>query len=103
MKVKEENLKLTRNQWIRIVVALAVVLAISACGKKKVASAPPTSPPPPSPAPTASLTANPNTIPAGQASTLTWKTDYATDVTIDQLGKVDPDRKSTRLNSSHLV
>ena len=26
----------------------------------------------------------------GQASTLTWKTDYATDVTIDQLGKVDP-------------
>src|ERR1022692_3300639 len=90
MKVKEENLKLTRNQWIRIVVALAVVLAVGACGKKKVASAPPTSPPPPSPAPTASLTANPNTIPAGQASTLTWKTDYATDVTIDQLGKVDP-------------
>ena len=90
MKVKEEKLKLTRNQWIRIVVALAVVLAISACGKKKVASAPPTSPPPPSPAPTASLTANPNTIQAGQASTLTWKTDYATDVTIDQLGKVDP-------------
>src|ERR1017187_19371 len=89
MKVKEEKLKLTRNQWIRIVVALAVVLAIGACGKKKVASAPPT-PPPPSPAPTASLTANPNTIPAGQASTLTWRTDYATDVTIDQLGKVDP-------------
>src|ERR1035437_7484673 len=89
MKQKEEKLKLTRNQWIRLVVALAVVLAIGACGKKKVASAPPT-PPPPSPAPTASLTANPNTIPAGQASTLTWKTDYATDVTIDQLGKVDP-------------
>src|SRR5664280_1807029 len=56
-------------------------------GKKKVASAPP---PPPPPAPTASLIANPNTIHAGQASTLTWKTDYATDVTIDQLGKVDP-------------
>ena len=84
----EEEVERTRSQWIRIIVALAVVLAVGACGKKKVASAPP--PPPPSPAPTASLTANPNTIPAGQASTLTWKTDYATDVTIDQLGKVDP-------------
>jgi peptidoglycan-associated lipoprotein len=82
-------LKLTRSQWIRIIVALTVVLAVSACGKKKVASTPPP-PPPPAPAPTASLTANPNTIQVGQASTLTWKTDYATDVTIDQLGKVDP-------------
>ena len=82
-------MKLTRSQWIRIIVALTVVLAVSACGKKKVASTPPP-PLPPAPAPTASLTANPNTIQAGQASTLTWKTDYATDVTIDQLGKVDP-------------
>ena len=82
-------MKLTRSQWIRIIVALAMVLAVSACGKKKVAPAPPP-PPPPAPAPTASLTANPNTIQAGQASTLTWRTDYATDVTIDQLGKVDP-------------
>ncbi len=82
-------MKLTRSQWIRIVVALAVVLAVSACGKKKVAQAPPPPPPPPTPAPTASLTANPNTINAGQASTLTWTTNYATDVTIDQLGKVD--------------
>jgi peptidoglycan-associated lipoprotein len=88
--VKEEKVKLTRSQWIRIVVALAVVLAVSACGKKKVASTPPPPPPPPPPAPTASLTANPNTIQAGQASTLTWRTDYATEVTIDQLGKVDP-------------
>jgi len=83
-------LKLTRSQWFRILVALAVVLAVSACGKKKVAQAPPPPPPPPPPAPTASLTANPNTINAGQASTLTWTTNYATDVTIDQLGKVDP-------------
>jgi peptidoglycan-associated lipoprotein len=36
------------------------------------------------------LTANPNTISAGQASTLTWTTDYATSVTIDGIGKVDP-------------
>ena len=61
---------------------------VSACGKKKAAPPPP--PPPPAPAPTASLTANPNSINAGQSSTLTWSTQYATDVTIDQLGKVDP-------------
>ncbi len=87
-------MKLTRSQWIRIIAALAVVLAVGACGKKKVAPPPPP-PPPPSPAPTASLTANPNTIQAGQASTLTWKTDYATDVSIDQLGKVDPSGSRT--------
>ena len=32
-------MKLTRSQWIRIIVALAVVLAVGACGKKKVATA----------------------------------------------------------------
>ena len=36
------------------------------------------------------LTANPNTITAGQASTLTWTTDFASIVTIDGIGKVDP-------------
>jgi peptidoglycan-associated lipoprotein len=86
--------QLTRKQWIHVVVALAMVLAVSACGKKKVAPPPP-APPPPPPAPTASLTANPNTINAGQASTLTWKTDYATDVEIDGLGKVDPSGSRT--------
>jgi peptidoglycan-associated lipoprotein len=62
---------------------------VSACGKKKAAPPPPP-PPPPAPAPTATLTANPNTINAGQSTTLTWSTQYATDVTIDQIGKVDP-------------
>jgi peptidoglycan-associated lipoprotein len=69
-------------------------MAVSACGKKKAAPPPPP-PPPPAPAPTASLTANPNTINAGQATTLTWRTDYATDVSIDQLGKVDPSGSRT--------
>jgi peptidoglycan-associated lipoprotein len=36
------------------------------------------------------LTADPNSIVAGQASTLTWRTDFATDITIDGIGKVDP-------------
>jgi len=36
------------------------------------------------------LTANPNTITAGQSTTLTWSTDFATSVSIDGIGKVDP-------------
>jgi peptidoglycan-associated lipoprotein len=86
---RTELKQLSRKQWIHIVVALAMVLAVSACGKKKAAPPPPPPPPPP-PAPTASMSANPNTINAGQSSTLMWKTDYATDVEISGLGKDDP-------------
>ncbi len=91
-------MKLTRSQWTKVVVALAVVMMVSACGKKKAAPPPPP-PPPPAPAPTASLTANPNTINPGQATTLTWKTDYATSVTIDQIGGVDPSGSRTLMPS----
>lgn len=85
----ETKLKLRRNQWIQVVVALAAVLAVAACAKKKP-PAPPPAPPAPPPAPTAMLTASPNTITAGQAAILTWNTDFATDVSIDGIGKVDP-------------
>jgi len=94
----EEELKLTRSQWTKVVVALAVVMTVSACGKKKAAPPPPPAPPP-APAPTASLTANPNTIDPGQATTLTWKTDYATSVVIDQIGPVDPSGSRTMMPS----
>jgi len=83
------TLKARKIQWIHIVPALVLILVAAACSKKK--PAPP--PPPPAaklPAPTAMLTANPNTIEAGQASTLTWNTDFATDISIDGIGKVDP-------------
>jgi peptidoglycan-associated lipoprotein len=82
-------LKSKSSQWSKIVIALAVILMISACGKKK-ATAPPPPPPPPPPAPTASLTASPNTVNPGDATTLTWSTTNATEVTIDQIGSVDP-------------
>lgn len=82
-------MKSTRLQWIKIISALALVLMVAACSKKKP-PAPTPVPPPPAPAPKAMLTANPNTIVAGQASTLTWSTDFATDVSIDGIGKVDP-------------
>jgi peptidoglycan-associated lipoprotein len=68
---------------------LAIVLAVTACSKKKP-PAPTPVPPPPAPAPTAILTANPNTITAGQASTLTWSADFSNDVTLEGIGKVDP-------------
>jgi len=87
-------LKRKRSEWSKITIALAVVLMVSACGKK-APPAPPPPPPPPAPAPTASLTANPNTITAGQSTTLIWKTDYATDVSIDSMGKVDPSGSRT--------
>ena len=80
-------MKLSKAQWIHVVLALAAALTVSACGKKKP-TPPPPAPPPPMPAPTASLSASPNTINAGQATTLTWRTEHATEVTIDQVGKV---------------
>ena len=72
---------------MKIVIALVVTLLVGACQKKQVATAP-TPPPPPQLYPTASLTANPNTVNPGQSATLTWNTEHATDVTIDQIGKV---------------
>jgi len=40
-------------------------------------TAPPPPPPPPPAAPTASLSANPDSVPPGQATTLTWRTENA--------------------------
>ncbi|HZD32898.1 MAG TPA: OmpA family protein [Candidatus Angelobacter sp.] len=82
-------MKLHRIQWLKLISALMILLAVAACSKKKP-PAPTPAPPPPAPAPTAILTANPNSIVAGQASTLTWSTDFSSDVSIDGIGKVDP-------------
>ncbi len=75
-------------KWITLVVALGAVMMLGAC-KKKVAPPPP-APPPPPPAPTASLTASPNSIQKGQSTTLTWETSNATDVSIEGIGAVQP-------------
>jgi peptidoglycan-associated lipoprotein len=63
-------------------------MLLAACHKK--VAPPPPPPPPPPPAPTASLTANPNTVEKGQSVTLTWETSNATDVSIDGIGAVQP-------------
>jgi peptidoglycan-associated lipoprotein len=68
-------------KWIMVVFALSAIMTLGAC-KKKVAPPPPPPPPPPA-APTASLTANPNTVEKGQPTTLTWETTNATDINID--------------------
>jgi len=70
-----------------LVFALGTIMFLAACAKKV---APPPPPPPPAPnAPTASLSANPNTINPGQSTTLTWQTTNATDVSIDGIGPVE--------------
>jgi len=84
----EENVKQPKMKWITLVFALGAILMLGAC-KKKVAPPPPPPPPPP-PAPTASISANPNTVQKGQPTTLTWETTNATDVTIDGIGAVKP-------------
>src|ERR1700751_252616 len=73
--------------------ALSVLLVIAGC--KKNQPAPPPPPPPPPPAPTASISANPSTVNAGQSTQLTWQTENATDVSIDGIGKVDASGSQT--------
>ena len=80
---------LKRIQWIKLILALAFILAVTACSKKQP-PAPTPVPPPSAPAPKATLTATPNTISPGQAALLSWSTDFATEITIDGIGKVDP-------------
>ena len=69
-------------QCLALLVVIAAILTLGACGKKKV-TAPPQPPPPPPAAPTASLSASPDTINPGQSATLSWQTTGATDVTLD--------------------
>src|SRR3954471_9088036 len=75
------------------VAALSLLFAIAGCHKKPAPT--PAPPPPPPPAPTASISANPATINAGQSTQLTWQTDNATDVSIDGVGKVQASGSQT--------
>ena len=80
-----KTIRMTR--WTALIFALSASMFLGACHKKV---APPPPPPPPAPsAPTASLSANPNTLDPGQSTTLTWQTSNATDVSIEGIGPVD--------------
>ena len=95
------------TKWALTLVVLSIMLLAAACGGKKAAPPPPAPPPPPPAAPTATLTANPNTVNAGQPTTLNWNVTNATDVSIDGIGPVDPhgSREVTPADSTtyHLV
>jgi peptidoglycan-associated lipoprotein len=76
---------------ILILLLGGLLVAGTACGKKKVATTvTPTAPPrppdpskPSAPAPTITLEASPSTITSGQPSTLKWNSTDATSITID--------------------
>lgn len=94
------------TKWAFTVVVLTLLTIVSACGGKKKTTAPPPAPPP-MPAPTATLTANPNTVAPGQATTLSWQTSNASSVSIDGIGPVEANgsRQVTPADSTtyHLV
>lgn len=91
MKISDESTH-GKLRWATLLVLMAAIMVLGAC-KKKVQPAPPPPPPPPA-APTASLSANPNTIEKGQSVTLTWETTNATDVTLGP-NKVEPNGSAT--------
>jgi peptidoglycan-associated lipoprotein len=80
------NLKFKSS--VPILVALAVALALTACGTKKVTTTAKPETPQPAAAPTATLSASPSVIQQGQSTQLTWQTANATDITIAGLGTV---------------
>ena len=94
-----------RLKGIGIVLMIGAVMMLGACKKK---TPPPPPPPPPAPtAPTASLSASPDTVDKGASTTLTWQTTNATDVSIDGIGAVQPSGSQsvtpTESTTYHLV
>jgi peptidoglycan-associated lipoprotein len=66
---------------------LVVTIVLGGC-HKKVARVVPPPPPAVTPAPTATIAANPDVIHPGQSTTLTWHTQNANDINIEGLGTV---------------
>ena len=83
------------NPWMPAaqIAALSILLFIAGCHKKP--TPPPAPPPPPPPSPTASISANPATVNAGESTQLTWQTENATDVSIEGVGKVQANGSQT--------
>ena len=81
--MKEIRLRLSA-----LILAMGAIMFLGACHHPP--KTPPPPPPPPPAAPTATLTASPDTVDKGQSSTLTWQTSNATDVSIEGIGAVQP-------------
>jgi peptidoglycan-associated lipoprotein len=85
----------TKRSLALLVGLLGVILLAGACHKKQ-AVAPPPPPPPPPPAPTVTLTAEPSTVEKSQSVTLSWTSQNATDLSLDQgVGKVQAQGSTT--------
>lgn len=79
----------------RLSVATSALVLIMIAGCAKKTPPPPVAPPPPPPAPTASISANPSTLQKGGSTQLTWRTDNATDVSIEGIGSVETNGSKT--------
>ena len=77
----------SRNRIFTCLVLLIAVVSFAGCSKKKTSTAP-SAPPLTGPAPTAQLTATPNSITAGDQVVLSWRTTDATSISIDGIGDV---------------
>ena len=98
----------TLNRWKHAVLFAGLALvATTGCHKKAVTTSPAALAPETAAAPTASLTADPQTIDLGQSVVLNWRTSGATSVSIDGIGAVAVNGTQTVSPSSstsfHLV
>ncbi len=73
---------------LAIIAGAAAMLALAGCHKKAAAPPPPPPPAATAPAPTASITASPDTINPGQSVVLAWRTTDATSASIEGIGPV---------------
>jgi len=88
-------------------VSLAALLVVAGCHKKKPAPPPPPPPTVSAPAPTAEITVTPTSVNSGDSAVLTWKTENATDVSIEGVGQVATagtmNVKPTESTNYHLI
>ena len=77
---------------VALITACAAVLFVAGCSKKPVATAPPPTQAPPPARPTVTLQANPTSLNKGDATTLSWSSTNATQLTISpEVGAVAPE------------
>ena len=100
-------MQLTNRKSLALAASLAALLTVAGCHKKNQAPPTPPAPTEAAPPPTASITATPDTVTAGETSVLTWKTSNATDVSIEGLGQVSSSGtqsvRPTETTSYHLI
>jgi peptidoglycan-associated lipoprotein len=77
----------SRTVLLAVATIVAAIVLLAGCAKKPVAKAVPAPPPAPT-APTATIAASPETVTAGQPTTITWNAENANEITISGIGTV---------------